>query len=164
MFTLSWIHSFSTQSIWQVWNVLLCGSLLFLSRSRVFISINKSSLCFCYNWQLQNVPSHCVCGTSYSINHCMICCHGGLTSVRHSKLCDLIATWQWEACHDVLIDPLHPLSSEVFIPATANRCDDARTVIHARGFWGRWQSAFFDVRVFHINAPPYLYFFLVSKT
>ena len=30
--------------------------------------------------------------------------------------------------------------------------DDARAGIHARGFWGRRQSAFFDIRVFHPNA------------
>jgi len=42
----------------------------------------RDALCFRYNWQLQNVPSHCVCGTSYSINHCMICRHGGLTFIR----------------------------------------------------------------------------------
>ena len=27
--------------------------------------------------------------------------------------------------------------------------------IHVRGFWGQQQSAFFDVRVFHLNAPSY---------
>ena len=52
------------------------------------------ALCFHYNWQLQNVPTrHSVCGTSYSINHCMICRHGGLTLVRHNELHDLAATW-----------------------------------------------------------------------
>ena len=25
----------------------------------------------------------------------------------------------------------------------------------ARGFWGQWQSAFFDIRVFHSNTPSY---------
>jgi len=86
----------------------------------------------------------------------MICHHGGQTFVRHNELCDLTATWLQEACHDVLIEPpLQPLSSEVITPATANRCDDARADIHARGFWGRQQSAFFDVRAFHPNAPSY---------
>jgi len=95
----------------------------------------------------KNVPSHCMCGTSYSINHCMICRHGGLTFIRHNELRDLTASWLWEVCHDVLIEPpLQPLSSEVVTPATANRCDDARTDIHARGFWGRRQGAFLDVQ------------------
>ena len=38
---------------------------------------------------------------------------------------------------------------------TANRQDDARADIYARGFWGRRQGVFFDVRVFHPNATSY---------
>ena len=51
--------------------------------------------------------------------------------------------------------PLQPLTGENVVPATANRQDDARADIHAPGFWGRRQSAFFDVRVFHPNARSY---------
>ena len=40
-------------------------------------------------------------------------------------------------------------------PRSANRQDEARADIHARGFWGQRQSAFFDVRVFHPNARSY---------
>ena len=32
---------------------------------------------------------------------------------------------------------------------------DARLDIHARGFWERQRSAFFDVRVYHLNADSY---------
>ena len=38
---------------------------------------------------------------------------------------------------------------------TANRQDEACADIHARGFWGRCQGTFFDVRVFHPNVPSY---------
>ena len=59
-------------------------------------------------------------------------------------------------CYDVTTEPpLQPLSGEVIIPRTANQQDEAGADIHARGFWGRRQSAFFDVRVFHLNAPSY---------
>ena len=51
--------------------------------------------------------------------------------------------------------PLQPLSGEVITPKSANRQDDARADIHTRGFWGRRQSAFLDVRVFHPNVPSY---------
>ena len=47
------------------------------------------------------------------------------------------------------------LSGEVITPKSANRQDDSRADIHAHGFWGRRQSAFLDVRVFHPNAPSY---------
>ena len=36
-----------------------------------------------------------------------------------------------------------------------NPAPDARLDVHARGFWDRQDSAFFDVRVFHPNAESY---------
>jgi len=86
----------------------------------------------------------------------MICHHGGSTFIGHNELRDLTASWLREVCHDVLIEPLlQPLSSEVVTPATANKCDDARADRYARGYWGRQQGTFFDVRVFHPNTPSY---------
>ena len=116
----------------------------------------RDALCLRYGWQLYNVPSHCVCGSSFSVDHAMICRHGGLTFIRHNELRDLTAGWLQEVCHDVAIEPpLQPLTGESITPASANRSEDARADVHARGFWGRRQSAFFDVRVFHPNAPSY---------
>ena len=109
-----------------------------------------------YGWTLPNIPDHCVCGESFSPDHAMICCHGGLTFVHHNEIRDITGEWLDRVCHDVVIEPpLQPLTGENVIPATANRQDDARADIHARGFWGRWKSAFFDVRVFHPNARSY---------
>jgi len=77
---------------------------------------------------------------------------------------DITAELLSKVCKDVVIEsPLQPLSGEALIPQTANRQDDARADIHARGFWGRQQCAFFDVRVFHPNAratvrAPFLQF------
>ena len=51
--------------------------------------------------------------------------------------------------------PLQPLTGESIEPRSANRQDEVRADIHARGFWGQRQSAFFDVRVFHPNAQSY---------
>ena len=68
----------------------------------------------------------------------------------------MTASWLYEVCHDVAVEPpLQPLTGETIVPASANRRDDARADIHARGFWGRQQGAFFDIRVFHPNAPSY---------
>ena len=109
-----------------------------------------------YGWQLQNVSSHCVCGATFDTNHAMICRHGGLTFLRHNELRDLTADWLSQVCHDVTTEPpLQPLSGETVTPATAITTDDARADVHARGFWGARQSAFFDIRVFHPNAPSY---------
>ena len=37
----------------------------------------------------------------------------------------------------------------------ANKAPDARLYIHARGFWERQRSVFFDIRVCHRNADSY---------
>ena len=41
------------------------------------------------------------------------------------------------------------------LPSGANRAPDARLDIHARGFWERQRSAFFDARVCYPNADSY---------
>ena len=46
---------------------------------------------------------------------------------------------------------LQLLTGEEVVPATAQ--DEAHADIHARGFWGRCQGVFYDVRVFHPNGP-----------
>ena len=116
----------------------------------------RDALCLRYGWQLSNVPDHCVCGSSFSANHAMICRNGGLTFIHHNELRDLTASWLQDVCHDVAVEPpLQPIHGESLTPNSAVLGDDARADIHARGFWGRRQSAFFDIRVFHPNAPSY---------
>ena len=90
-----------------------------------------------YGWKLPNIPSHCVCGVSFSTDHAMICKHGGLTFVRHNALRNITAEWLSGICHDVSIEPpLQPLTGEFLEPKTANHQDEARADIHVRGFWG----------------------------
>ena len=84
----------------------------------------------------------------------MIYRHGGLTFIHHNELRNLTTRWLHEVCHDVVVEPpLQPLTGEALVPASANWRDGARADIHARGFWGRWQGAFFDIRVIHPKAP-----------
>ena len=107
-----------------------------------------------YGWKLLNVPSHCVCGASFTIDHVMVCQHGSLTFVRHNDLRDIRAGLFSRVCSDVATElPLQPLNGEAITPKSANQQDDARVDIHARSFWGRRQSAFLDIRVFYPNAP-----------
>ena len=59
-----------------------------------------------------------------------------------------------EVCHNIATEPrLQPLSGESLTHRTAITSDDARLNIRARGFWSAAQDAYFDVRVFHPNAP-----------
>ena len=86
----------------------------------------------------------------------MICPFGGLPIARHNEIRDITAQWLNEVCTDVVKEPsLQPLSGEIISPRTANKQDDARLDIRARRFWNRQQDAFFDVRVFHPDAPSY---------
>ena len=92
----------------------------------------------------------------FSPDHAMICKHGGLTFIRHNDLRNITAERLSKVCYDVAIEPpLQPLTGESVELRSANRQDEARADIHARGFWGQRQSAFFDVRVFHPNARSY---------
>jgi len=91
-----------------------------------------------YGWKLTNTPSHCVCGSPFSPDHAMICQNGGITFVHHNEIHDLTAEWLNKVCYDVATEPpLQQLSSEAIVSMTANRQDEARANIHARGFWGR---------------------------
>ena len=60
-----------------------------------------------------------------------------------------------EVCNEVCVEPhLQPLSGEVLTGASANTEDGARLDIAANGFWGgRFERAYFDVRVFNPHAP-----------
>ena len=109
-----------------------------------------------YGWDIRNAPQSCVCGTSFSIDHAMTCRRGGFTIMRHNEVWDITAKLLTEVCHSVATEPpLQPLTGETFAQRSANVCAEARLDIKARGFWNRAQDAFFDVRVFHPNAPSY---------
>ena len=50
---------------------------------------------------------------------------------------------------------LRLLSGEIIIPRSASKQEDSRVDIRTLVLWRRQQSAFFDVRAFHPNAPSY---------
>ena len=55
--------------------------------------------------------------------------------MRHNDLRDITAELLSKVCNDVAIEPpLQSLSGEAITPQSANRQDDARADIHARGF------------------------------
>ena len=109
-----------------------------------------------YGWDIRNTPQSCVCGSSFSIDHVMTCKRGGFTILRHNEIRDMTAKLLSEVCHNVATEPpLQPLSGETFTHRSANVSAEARLDIKARGFWNSTQDAYFDVRVFHPNAPCY---------
>ena len=110
-----------------------------------------------YGWTPPTLPSSCACGASFTVEHSLHCPTGGFPAIRHNELRDTTAHLLTEVCSDVLVEPpLQNLSGEHLSNATANRQDQARADIAARGFWGRHQRAFFDVRIFNPFARSYL--------
>ena len=111
------------------------------------------AICLCYGWKLPNTPTKCNCGSPYSTDHAMICPMGGFPTIGHNEL-HITASLLSEICHNVATEPrLQPLSGESMTYQTVITTDDAHLDIHARGFWSAIQDAYFDIRVFHPNAP-----------
>ena len=115
----------------------------------------RDALALRYGWSPTMVPSHCACGQPFSVSHALSCHMGGYPSIRHNEIRDLTADLLSEVCHSVSTEPhLQPVDGEVLRGASANACDGARLDIAANGFWGgRFERAFFDVRVFNPHAP-----------
>ena len=89
----------------------------------------QDALALRYGWLPLCAPTHCACGTS--------CPKGGLPSIRHNEVRDLIATLLTEVCSQVATEPeLQPVSQEEFSQSTANVQDGARLDIVMNGFWG----------------------------
>ena len=111
----------------------------------------RDAIALRYGWTPLNIPTHCACGTSFSVQHALSCPKGGFPTLRHNELRDLTAELMTEVSHNVCIEPhLQPLTGEVLNGATAIVTDGARLDVAADGFWGgRHERAFFDIRVFN---------------
>ena len=93
----------------------------------------------------------CAFGVQFSVDHAMVCQRSGSGIQRHNELRDLEAQILRMVCNDVEVEPvLREVTGET-LNHGANKAPDARLDIHARGFWERQRSAFFDVRVGHPN-------------
>ena len=91
----------------------------------------------------------------FSIEHARLCPKGGFPSIRHNEIRDLTANLLTEVCNDVCIEPeLLPIDGELFTGTSLYSQNGARLDFAANGFWGgRFERAFFDVRVFNPHAP-----------
>ena len=104
----------------------------------------RDALALRYGWT--RCPSHCPCGTSFSVEHALSYPKGGFPTIRHNEVHDLSAGLMSQVCHDVGIEPvLQPLNGEEFVGASTICENDARLDIVARGFWlARGEHSFFD--------------------
>ena len=101
------------------------------------------------------MPSVCVCGDRFNVDHAMICKRGGFFIQRHNELRGLKAEMLRMVCNGVETEPVLQGITGEELNRGANTAPDARRDIMARGFWERQRSAFFDVRICHPNADSY---------
>ena len=106
-----------------------------------------------YNQRLRNLPTHCPCGEVFNVEHALNCKKGGFIAQRHDNLRDLFTCLLSKVCKNVMVEPhLLPLTGETLKNRSGNTSAEARLDVKAGGFWQRSQTAFFDIRVTHVNS------------
>ena len=74
---------------------------------------------------------------------------GGFPTIRHNEVMDITATLLSEVCHNVSIEPhLQPLSGEIITQPTMKTMQGWMLWV----LGGKFEKAFFDVRVFNPSA------------
>ena len=100
----------------------------------------QDALALRYGWLPLRTPTHCACGSSFSVEHALSCPKSGFPSIRHNEIRDLTAKLLTEVCSQVATEPeLQPVSPEEFSLSTANTQDGARLDIVKPG--ARWPQA-----------------------
>ena len=113
----------------------------------------RDSLCLRYNLPLPNLPSYCACGEVFTVNHALSCKKGGFIAQRHDTIRDLLTSPISKVCRNVETEPLlQPLDNQVFNRQSTVMSREARLDMKAGAFWSPGVTAFFDVRVTHINS------------
>ena len=113
----------------------------------------RDSLRLRYNMPLSDLPSKCVCGEKYTVCHALSCKKGGFVAQRHDGVRNLLTSLIGKVCTNVEVEPqLQPLDNERFNLRTAVTSPEARLDFKAGGFWSRGVTAFYDVRVTHVNS------------
>ena len=102
---------------------------------------------------LSDLPSKCLCGEKYTVCHALSCQREGFVAQRHDGVRNLLTSLIGKVCTNVEVEPqLQPLDNERFNLRTAVTSPEARLDFKAGGFWSRGVTAFFDVRVTHVNS------------
>jgi len=112
----------------------------------------SDALCLRYGWRPPHLPSLCVCGAKFTVQHSLNCPRGGFPSIRHNEIHDITADLLNEVCHNVETEPcLQPITGEHLYYKSANREDGARLDVVAESFWGRDRQRAFLMYGFSIH-------------
>ena len=80
----------------------------------------RDALCLCYGWLPSGLPTQCVCGKGFSVDHAMNCPTGGYPTLIHNELRDFTADALSEVCSGVCVEPsLQNLSGKTLIYSMA---------------------------------------------
>ena len=110
-----------------------------------------------YNIPLRRLPTTCVCGLAFNIQHAMNCPRGGFIISRQNELRDLTAEIANEISNHVIVEPtLTPLTGERLTYKSAIKTDGSRTDVAVKDFWVKGQLAYADIRVFNPLAKSHL--------
>ena len=90
-----------------------------------------------YDWEIADLPAMCTCGDLFTVDHAMVCRHGGLIIQRHNEIRDLEAEMLRMVCTDVETEPVLQEITGEERNRGANKAPDAQLDVHARGFWGQ---------------------------
>ena len=113
----------------------------------------RDSLRLRYNMPLSDLPSKCVCGEKYTVCHAPSCVKGGFVAQRHDGVRNLLTSHIRKVCTNVEVEPqLQRLDNERFNLRSAVTRAEARLDFKEGGVWSRGVTAFFDVRVTHVNS------------
>ena len=113
----------------------------------------RDSLRLRYNLPLSDLPNHCACGDRMTVGHALSCKRGGFVAQRHDGIRELLTLHISRICKNVEVEPrLQRIDTERFDLRTTTTSPEASLDIKAGGFWSRGVTAFFDVRVTHVNS------------
>ena len=45
----------------------------------------RDAICLRYGWPLPHLPTECICGTSFTVEHAFTCSHGGYPTICHNQ-------------------------------------------------------------------------------
>ena len=115
------------------------------------------AICLRYGWTPPRLPSHCICGSSFSTDHTMNCKYVGFPSICHNELRNITAELLTKTSSNVLIKPpLQPLTGEQLSHQSSNTEDNAQVNIAAFNVCSPSDRAFFDVRVYNPFSTTYI--------
>ena len=77
------------------------------------------------DWHIVDMPSNCICGDTFTVDHAMVCRRRGFSTQRRNELRDLETDLLSIVCHDAQVEPiLKEITGKVLTRGT-NQAPDA---------------------------------------